>query len=114
MPKKRMGTVQGLRTAQKTRLRSKPRAPGQEFLDLYILKKLCERYERERKRAAEDLKYTLADMVEIAKDVEEVWAADKAALEKMRERQLSEALKEPEAQTKRAPKKPLKAVPFDY
>lgn len=85
MPKKRMGTVQDLRTAQKARLRSKPRMVGQEFLDLFILSKLKERFEREQERVNDGLKYVLKDISDIAKEVDETWAADKAAIERAKE-----------------------------
>ena len=114
MGKKRTGTIRGLRTAQRTRLRSKPRAYGHEFLDLYILERQKDRYEREKERAAEGLKYVLKDMVEISKDVEERWAENKAALEKAGEKQMSETREEPNAPPKRVPTKPFKSMRFDY
>lgn len=84
MPKKRMGTVQDLRTAQKARLRSKPRMAGQEFLDLFILTKLKERFEREQERVADGMKYVLKDIEDIARDAEAALAEDKAAIERLR------------------------------
>ncbi|MDI6815110.1 MAG: hypothetical protein QMC90_03415, partial [Dehalococcoidales bacterium] len=114
MPKKRMGTVQDLRTAQKARLKSKPRTHGQELLELYILGKLKDRHEKEKEQAADSLRHIIKDMGDIAKDVEELLAEDKAVLEKVRQKQMSEARKEPQAPPKEVPGKPFKAVPFDY
>ena len=82
--RKTMGTVQDLRTAQKARLRSKPRIVGQEFLDLFILTKLKERFEREKERVEDGMKYVLRDIEEIAKDAELALAEDKAAIERLR------------------------------
>lgn len=113
MPKKRMGTVQHLRTAQKARVRSKPRTQGQEFLDLFILEKLRQRYEREKEQADEDLSYIVRDMADIAKDLEEPWAGDKAVIEKLKDRPISEARKGPESPPRKATKR-TKAVPVDY
>jgi len=108
-----MGTVQDLRTAMKARVRSKPRTHGQEFLDLYILEKQKDRYEREQERVADGLKYIVKDMAEIAKDVEKAWGADKAVIEKLKDRPISEARRGPESPPKKAPKR-TKAVPVDY
>lgn len=115
MPKKTMGTVQDLRTAQKARLRSKPRTKGQEFLDLYILAKQKDRFEREQERVADGLKYVLKDMEEVSKDVEKAWAADKEAIEKLAGKTLGEIRKEPEA-PKRRPvgRKPFRPRPIEY
>ena len=90
MPKKRMGTVQDLRTGQKARLKCKPQTKGQEFLDLYILSKLKERFEREQERVTDGMKYVLKDMADISKEVEKVWGADKEAIERIAGKSLAE------------------------
>ena len=84
MPKKSMGALRNLRTAQKARLRSKPEVAGQEFLDLFILSRLKERLQREQERAEDGLKYVLKDIADVAKDAELALAEDKAAIEKLR------------------------------
>ena len=90
-----MGTVQDLRTAQKARLKCKPMTKGQEFLDLYILSKLKERFEREQERVADGMKYVLKDMADISKEVEKVWAADKEAIERIAGKSLAEIRRTP-------------------
>ena len=54
--KKRMGTIENMKTAMTTRLRSKPLVEGQEYLNLWSLKRDRARWGRAKTQAEEKLK----------------------------------------------------------
>ena len=67
-PRKTMGGIHNLRTPIKSRVRTKPRVEGQEFLDMYSLARDRARWERAREQSGDTLNEIVKEMHEISRD----------------------------------------------
>ena len=65
--RKRLGGIRVLRTAAKTRLRSKPKSEGQEHLEMYVLARERARWSRTAERAAEAVQEIEREMKKLRK-----------------------------------------------
>lgn len=71
--------IDNIRTAQKTRLRSKPKLPGSEYLELYLLEKNRDRYERERETSGQLVKELEEDVKKLVRELPMMNSPDEAA-----------------------------------
>ena len=97
--------ITSIKTSQKSKIRSMPRAKGAEHLELFLLEKNKTRLEKEKTNS--DKK-----MTQIAEDLESI----NDEMSKLKELATNEKGKEGNARKfkKLVPKKPIKAMKFEY